>query len=348
MQLAGGYFIFHNRPEDQLPLRTLARRTGRHFIIEEGFIVEERQGVSSDMTVAGRVAPALTMKDERRVAESQWAMVGRRLLRDRRAMIGLAVLACLAAMAILASLLTPYNYSSIDLRDRFAPPSQAHWMGTDDLGRDVLTRVLYGGRISLGVGFIVAIGNALAGSIIGTSSGYIGGRVDDVVMRTVDVMRSLPFLPILLVLGKLLGGGGLLHVSLILVVLGWSGIARIVRSVVLSLKEQGFVLAARAVGAGGFRITFKHIVPNALAPIIVAATLGAGAAIRAEAALSYLGFGIQPPTPSWGNLLMGAQEFIWIAPWLPIFPGIFIFITLLSFNFLGDGLRDALDPFLRQ
>lgn len=268
-------------------------------------------------------------------------------------MVSLWVLACLVALSLLAPWLTPYERDKTSLRERFQPPSRTHWMGTDELGRDVFTRVLYGGRVSLGVGFLVALLSVGLGGVIGTTSAYAGGRVDEVIMRFVDVIRALPVLAVLIVLAQVvrlqLGiKGGFWNIVLILVAFSWTGIARIVRSVVLSLKEQDFVLAARCVGVTRRRIIFHHLLPNALAPMIVATTLGAGAAINAESALSFLGLGIQPPTPSWGNLLFNAQTYLWNQPWIAIFPGLFILVTLLSLNFLGDGLRDALDPRLRR
>lgn len=282
-------------------------------------------------------------------SESQAQMVWRSLRRHRLAMLGLAILILLIALAILAPVLTPYERDKINLIDRFQGPSREHWMGTDELGRDVFTRVMYGGRISLSVGFLVAISGTLLGGVIGTISAYVGSWVDEAIMRLIDVIRSLPAIAILIVLAQLLRTrfeitGGLWNIVIILIILSWTGIARIVRGVVLSLKEQEFIMAARATGATPRRIIFVHLFPNALAPMIVAATLGAGAAISAESALSFLGLGIQPPTPSWGNMLFNAQSYLWNEPWIAVFPGFFIFITLLSFNFLGDGLRDALDP----
>ncbi|MGH2403102.1 MAG: ABC transporter permease [bacterium] len=283
----------------------------------------------------------------------EWRRVWRHLRRHRLAVIGLWCLVMLVLLASLAPLLSPYDPARTSLRERFQPPNRAHWMGTDELGRDLYTRVLYGGRISLAVGVLVAVLSAGLGGLIGATSAYVGGRFDEFTMRIVDVIRSLPALPILIILAQVLRQqfgikGGFWNIVVILVAFSMTGIARIVRGVVLSLKEQDFVMAAQSTGVPGVRIVLRHLLPNAMAPMIVATTLGAGAAINAESALSFLGLGIQPPTTSWGNLLFNAQSYLWNDPWIAIFPGLFIFVTLLSLNFLGDGLRDALDPRLRR
>ncbi len=286
-------------------------------------------------------------------AESQWRRTWRQLKRHRLAMLGLAVLIVLILAALLAPIISPFDPDKVSLRDRLQPPSLTHWMGTDELGRDVYTRVLYGARISLAVGFLVAIISTLLGGLVGAASAYVGGAVDEITMRLVDVLRSLPVLPILIVLAQVMRlqlgiKGGLWNLVLILILFSWTGIARIIRGVVMSLKNQDFILAAQSVGVPGFPVVWRHLLPNSLGPLIVNATLGAGAAINAESALSFLGLGIQPPTPSWGNLLFNAQTYLWTTPWVAIFPGLCIFVTLLSINFLGDGLRDALDPRLSK
>ncbi len=281
------------------------------------------------------------------VGLSYWQIAWRRFLKHRLAIIGGAVAIGLTVMALLAAWIAPHPFDRINLDNRWLPPGSSHLFGTDELGRDVLTRIMYAGRISLAVGYVVAINISLLGMIVGAVSGFYGGKLDVVLMRLVDILLSIPTLPLYLILAALIPGGGVSRIVLIFSAFGWSTVARLVRGQILSLKTQDFVEAARAMGASETRIILRHLIPNALAPVIVAATLTVGNAILAESGLSYLGLGIQPPTPSWGNMLQRAQEYLWNASWLAIFPGVFIFITVLSFNFLGDGLRDALDPRLK-
>lgn len=281
------------------------------------------------------------------VGQSYWQVAWRRFRRHRLAIVGGILGATLTLMALLASLLAPYNFEAISLGARWQTPSRAHLFGTDELGRDVLTRIMYAGRISLTVGFVVAINVSIIGMIVGSAAGFYGRTVDVILMRLVDVLLSVPTLPLYLILAALIPGGGMSRIILIFSAFGWTGVARLVRGQILSLRSQDFVEAARAMGASETRLILRHLLPNALAPVIVAATLAVGGAILGESALSFLGLGIAPPTPSWGNMLQRAQEYIWNAPHLAIFPGFFIFVTVLSFNFLGDGLRDALDPRLK-
>jgi len=278
--------------------------------------------------------------------QGYWAIAWRRFKKHRAAMAGGIVILLFIAAAVFAAQLTPYEFDQINLYNRKAPPSSAHPMGTDELGHDVLTRILYAGRISLTVGFTAAFVSALFGMVVGGLSGYYGGWLDNVLMRFTDIMFSLPDLPILIIIARYIGGrvDGIIFV---LSVFAWMGTARLVRGELLKLRTQDFAEAARATGASDTRILVRHLIPNSLAPVIVAATLTVGGAILSEAALSFLGIGIQPPTPSWGNMLQNAQDFIWTTPWLAIWPGAMIFLTVLCFNFLGDGLRDALDPRLK-
>jgi peptide/nickel transport system permease protein len=389
-------------------------------------------------------------------SESLWRMAWRKLRRHRLAMISLVVLTLLILMAVFAPLIAPYDPIAqprgAGLRALyFQPPSSTHWLGTDDLGRDVLSRLIYGSRVSLLVGFLAAFSSVLVGTIMGATAGFFSGRplrfyvgpfaredvpwtlgfgiwrvvswllyygalylvvriawalsggpvqsglagewntnallsalglaaavifvgvtawrgavtsfqldLDIVISRLIDFMLTLPGLPILLVLSAILrdprsGIGNLMYdtfgtassvviIIMILVLFGWITTARLVRAAFLSLREQEFTMAARALGTGNAGIMFKHLVPNAMAPIIVEGTLQVGIAILVEAALSFLGFGIQPPVSTWGNMLTNAQTYIFYAPWLAFPPGVLIVITVLAINFLGDGLRDALDP----
>lgn len=283
---------------------------------------------------------------EPEVGQGYWQIAWRRFKKHRIAMAGGTVILLFIAAAIFASVLTPYAFDQLDLYNRKVPPSLAHPLGTDELGHDVLTRLLYAGRISLTVGFSAAMAAAIFGTLVGGVSGYYGGILDNVLMRFTDIMFSIPDLPILIVLARYMGGS-VLGIVMVLSAFAWMGTARLVRGELLRLRVMDFSDAARALGASDARILFRHLVPNALAPVIVAATLTVGGAILSEAALSFLGIGIQPPTPSWGNMLQNAQDFIWSTPWLAVWPGAMIFLTVLCFNFLGDGLRDALDPRLK-
>ena len=287
-------------------------------------------------------------------------LVGRRFARHRLAAASGVLLFLLAAGATLAPAVEAVlgiHADAVSLFNRLAPPSLDHPLGTDELGRDVLVRLLYGGRVSLAVGLAAAIGSAIIGTVVGLIAGFYGGRIDAFLMRLTDGVIALPFLPLLIVLAALdlakLGVppevAAAQHVNLVRIVIivslvGWTTVARLVRGSALALRQQLFVEAARAQGAGAMRIMAVHILPNLASPVIVATTLAAGNMILLESVLSFLGLGIQPPTPSWGNLLTNAQELIWSAPTLAFYPGMLIFFTVIAFNFLGDGLRDALDP----
>jgi peptide/nickel transport system permease protein len=267
----------------------------------------------------------------------------RRFKRHRLAIGSAVVLILLGLSALLAPLLTPYTFAQQNLVERLQSPSLTHYFGTDQLGRDLFTRVLYGGRISLLVGISVAITAGVVGGVVGALAGFYGGWIDNLLMRVTDLFLSIPFL-VILIIASTFFGGSVLSIVGILSAFFWMPDARIVRGVFLSLKEKEFVEAARATGATNKRIMFNHMLPNAMGPIIVNATLSVAAAILTESALSFLGFGVQPPTPTWGNLLFQSRNFITLAPWLVWFPGLAILVTVLAVNFLGDGLRDALDP----
>jgi peptide/nickel transport system permease protein len=274
--------------------------------------------------------------------ESVW----RRFRRNRLALVGMGIFVLLVLGAIAAPLVAPFEPDTISY-DFLASPSQEHLLGTDDVGRDELSRLIYASRISLTVGVCVSVVTVAIGTLAGAIAGYYGGRVDAWVSGGINVLLSIPMIPLAMVLGAFLKTD-LLFVVLILGCLSWTGMARIIRAEFLSLKQREFTLAARVMGASDLRIIVKHILPNTMAPIIVAATLQVATAILAESALSYLGYGIQPPTASWGNMLQNAQRFFRINPLLAIYPGALISLTVISINFIGDGLRDALDPKLRH
>jgi peptide/nickel transport system permease protein len=268
--------------------------------------------------------------------------------------LGTLAVASVGAPLIQAAL--GHDPTEVDLLNRFQPPSLAHPLGTDDIGRDVLLRLLYGGRVSLAVGLTAAIFAATIGTAVGLVAGYFGGRLDAVLMRLTDGVIALPLLPLLIVLAAIdlskLGLGELVHsesVSLyrivaIIALFGWTTVARLVRGTTLSLLSRDFVKAALAMGAGPARVMLVHILPNAVSPIIVATTLAVGNVILFESVLSFLGLGIQPPVPSWGNMLTNAQEVIGTAPWLAVWPGVLILLTVAACNLLGDALQDRLDP----
>jgi len=270
----------------------------------------------------------------------------RRLLRNRLAASGGAVILFFFLVSALPGLFASHEPNRIDIVNILRPPSAAHPLGTDDLGRDVLARVVHGARVSLKVGF-VAVGIATAlGLLVGLLSGFYGGWVDAVLMRFVDMMLCFPtFFLILSVIAFL--EPSIWNIMAVIGLTGWMGVARLVRAETLSLKERDFVAAARAQGAGDARIIFRHVLPNALAPILVAATLGVAGAILTESALSFLGIGVQPPTPSWGNILTAGKDNIEYAWWLSLFPGLAILVTVLGYNLLGEGIRDAADPRLK-
>jgi peptide/nickel transport system permease protein len=270
-----------------------------------------------------------------------------RLRANRLAMAGLVLVTLLAGAAIGAPWVAPHDPTAIDASLILAGPSPSHWLGTDDLGRDVLSRMIYGARISLAVGF-VSVGIAvLIGTSLGAVAGFFGGFVDALVMRFVDIMLCFPSTFLILAVIAFVGPS-IWNVMFVIGVTGWMGVCRLVRAEFLTLRERDFVVAARALGAGDARLIFRHILPNAMAPVFVAAVLGVAGAILTESGLSFLGLGVQPPTPSWGNILTAGKDNIDVAWWLSFFPGIAITLTMLGYNMLGEGLRDALDPRLSE
>jgi len=274
-------------------------------------------------------------------------MFWRRLLENKLAVAGGVIVSVLLAASLLAPFIAPYDPAQIHVDRVLVPPCKEHPLGTDQLGRDVLSRIIWGGRISLLVGF-VAVGIATAiGVVLGAVAGYYGGWVDGLIMRLVDVMLCFPAFFLILAVVALLEPS-IWNIMVVIGLTSWMGVARLVRAEFLSLKERDFVLAARSLGASPARIIFVHILPNAMGPVFVSAILGIGSAILTESALSFLGIGVQPPTPSWGNMLTAGKDHLEIAYWLSLFPGLAILLTVLGYNLLGEGIRDALDPRLRD
>ena len=284
----------------------------------------------------------------KRVGVSQWRIAGRRFRRNHLAMTGLAIMVLLYWVTLLAPFLAPFdpNFQGNIVLNRYQPPSMEHFLGTDKFGRDIFSRILYGARISLSIGFISIAISVTLGVIVGATAGYFRGWVDTGIARLIDMLLSIPRIILLLVIIAMFEPNIFLLVA-VLGLTGWEGSARIVRGQFLSLREQEFVQAAKALGYSDWRIILRHILPNTLAPIIVIATLGIGNVILLEAALSFLGLGVQPPTASWGSMVNDGRDAMITAWWIATYPGLAIVLTVVAFNLLGDGLRDALDPRLR-
>ncbi len=268
-----------------------------------------------------------------------------KFMRNKLSVIGAITIIIIVTAALLAPLIAPYSPSEQNITNLLAPPGKDHWLGTDELGRDTFSRLLYGARISLLVSFSAVIGMKTIGVIVGSIAGYYGGIVDSILMRIVDVLIAFPQIFLLITLLTVLEPS-IWILIFVFIFFSWMGTARLIRGEFLTLRSREFVLAARTMGIKTRRIIFSHILPNALGPLIVSSTLSVGGVILAESALSYLGLGVQPPTPSWGNMLQSAQDLniMLNAWWYPLFPGVSILITVLAFNFIGDGLRDAFDP----
>ena len=282
-----------------------------------------------------------------RPSVTYWQDAWRRLKQNRLAMVGLWVIVAITLIATIGPMFSPYSYSDQSLFDQNMYITREHWLGTDDLGRDLLTRIMYGARISLTVGFVASFINLTVGVVYGGISGYYGGQVDNIMMRIVEILSGIPLLLYVILLMVVLRPG-LQNILIALGLVYWLGMARIVRGQILSLKEQDYVLAARTIGADNSRIIYKHLIPNAMGPIIVTATLNIPQAIFTEAFLSFIGLGVNAPMASWGVLANDALPSFRTYPWQLFFPAIAISITMLAFNFLGDGLRDALDPKQRK
>jgi peptide/nickel transport system permease protein len=302
----------------------------------------------ADLQVEG----LLTIKEEKRIV-----VIARRFFKHKLAVIALVVVVMFVLVALLAPVIAPFDPYEQGLAPSYSAPSAKHILGVDELGRDIFSRLIYAAQISLFITLFVNFTSEIIGLIMGSISGYFGGWVDNVIQRVVEFLLTLPTLPLLLLFSAILRGftipglpdewSSAIIISLVLVAFGWLGSTRLVRGMVLSLREQDFAQAARALGASNTQIIARHMIPNALAPVIVNLTLGLGGVIVLEAALSFLGFGITPPVPTWGNMLQNVQERMWQQPWLAFYPGFCIFLMSLSFNYIGDGLRDALDPRLK-
>jgi peptide/nickel transport system permease protein len=284
--------------------------------------------------------------------QSMTRLIVRRFFKHRLAGFAIAVLMILVLSAVFA-FLSPYTPTQQEPINSFKAPSAEHWFGTDELGRDIFTRILYGGRVSLAVGLLSTFSSVLIGVIVGALSGYYGGWLDSILMRVTDAFLTFPTLFVLILLGAFLREqpipwlkNSVLVVIVIIAVLSWMWPARLVRSLFLVLREREFVTAAHVVGSRNSRIILRHILPNCIGPIMVSGTLQMAYAIITESGLSYLGFGVQPPTPTWGSILSTAQVHVFKAPWLAFYPGLMIFITVMAINYIGDGLRDAFDPFV--
>jgi ABC-type dipeptide/oligopeptide/nickel transport system permease subunit len=303
----------------------------------EGKIEKEENmpEISKDIDLEGKYSRSSLYKDA-------W----RRLKRNKLAMIGLGIVVILVMIAIFSGLIAPYNPIVRVKEESILSPNRAHLFGTDLLGRDIFSRVIYGSRISIVVG-VVAVGiSVVIGLFLGALAGYFGGLSDSIIMRIADIFFAFPYILGAIAIMTILGPG-IVNIFIAIGILGWAYFARIFRSSILSIKNKEYIEAARALGANNYRIITKHIFPNAFAPIIVYATMNIGSAIITEAALSFLGLGVQPPTPAWGKMLSESLDYIDIAPWMMLFPGLAIVITVLGFVLLGDGLRDAFDPKLK-
>jgi peptide/nickel transport system permease protein len=282
-----------------------------------------------------------------RPSRSLWQVAWRRLRRNRLALASATFLILMYLVAIFADVLAPYDPNRVDIMNLHARPSSEHWLGTDESGRDVLSRLMHGSRASMTVGLVAVVISVTVGSLIGATAGYMGRFTDTVLMRLTDGMLSIPYFFLVLVVVTVFGSS-FRNLILVIGLSSWMAVSRIVRSEVLRYKRFDFVTAAQSIGASSPRVLFRHILPHTVPVVIVAASLGVASAILLESALSFLGLGIRPPQASWGNMLSNSQAYLWQNPILPIYPGVLIFLTVLSYNFLGDALRDALDPQARD
>lgn len=282
-----------------------------------------------------------------RPSRSLWQVAWRRFIRNRLAIASVVFLILMYLVAILANVLAPHDPDAVEIFNLHARPSSEHWLGTDENGRDVLSRLMYGSRASMTIGLVAVLISVTIGSLVGAISGYVGGFTDTILMRLTDGMLSIPYFFLVLIVVAVFGSS-FRNLIIVIGVSSWMGVARIVRSEVLRYKRFDFITAAESIGASGPRVLFRHILPHTVPVLIVAASLGVAGAILLESALSFLGLGIRPPQASWGNMLSNSQAYLWQNPVLPLYPGFLIFCTVLSYNFLGDALRDSLDPQARD
>lgn len=283
----------------------------------------------------------------KKVKSGPWRDGIRSFMRNKTAVVGLAIVIFFIILALLAPLISPYDYKAQVLSERLQAPSAEHWFGTDDLGRDMLTRTLYGARISLWVGFVSVIGSIIIGTFLGILAGFYGRWVDMLISRVFDILLAFPAILLAIAIVAILGPS-LQNALYAIAIVNIPTYGRLVRSRVLSLRQEEFITAARATGVRDVRILFRHILPNSLTPIIVQGTLGVATAIIEAAGLGFLGMGAQPPEPEWGKMLSDSRQFIQTAPWTVIFPGVSILLTSLGFNLMGDGLRDTFDPRMKR
>ncbi|VEF46959.1 dipeptide ABC transporter permease [Bacillus freudenreichii] len=278
---------------------------------------------------------------------SPWKEAWRSFRKNKAALLGLCIVLFFILLAIFADLIAPYGFKETELANKHLPPSSKHWFGTDEFGRDILSRVIYGARISLRVGFLAVSGSVIVGSLLGIVAGYYGRWVDGIISRIFDILLAFPSILLAIAIVAILGPS-LQNAMIAIAIINVPTFGRLLRSRVLSVKEEEYITAAKAIGMTDSRILFHHVLPNSLAPIIVQGSLSIATAIIEAAALGFLGLGAQPPTPEWGKMLADSKDFIIQAPWTVFFPGIAIMLTVLGFNLMGDGLRDALDPRMKR
>ncbi|GIO25281.1 nickel transporter permease [Oceanobacillus sp. J11TS1] len=309
--------------------------------------IDEKKSREAEQQIANPAKRGQHIDTEQIEAVSPWRDSFRQLRKNRFAMAGLIIILFFIILGVVAPLLTPYTYEEQSLTNRLQAPSSEHWMGTDDLGRDIFTRVAYGARVSLQVGFFAVIGALIFGTFLGIIAGYFGRWVDMIISRIFDILLAFPSILLAIAIVAILGAS-LQNALIAIAIINIPIFGRLVRSRVVSLREEEYIMAAKAQGMKNGRIISHHILPNSITPIIVQSTLGFGTAILEAAALGFLGLGAQPPTPEWGQMLASSREFIQLAPWTLIMPGVSIMLVVLGFNLIGDGLRDALDPKMKN